>query len=118
MSLASNSGSSSAAKWPPRGISVQRWTLKKRAAHSRGGCEMSFGNMANAAGTSVVTWSRAGRAVVRLRKERLSRRRERDAKIRELGRSVFDEDGRADGLKAEAKELDERITAISRELRC
>jgi hypothetical protein len=70
----------------------------------------------NAAGTSVATWSRAGRAVVRLRKERLRRRRDRDAKIRELGRAVFDEDGRADALKAEAKELDERITAIEREL--
>ena len=54
--------------------------------------------------------------MVRLRKERLRRRRERDAKIGELGRSVFDEDGRADALKAEAKELDERITAIEREL--
>ena len=70
----------------------------------------------NAAATSIATWSRAGRAVVRLRKERLRRRRERDAKIGELGRSVFDEDGRADALKAEAKELDERITAIEREL--
>lgn len=71
---------------------------------------------ASAAVASISTWSRAGRAVVRLRKERLRRRRERDAKIRELGRSVFDEDGRADALKAEAKELDERITAIGREL--
>ena len=53
MSSTSNSGSSSAAKCPPRGISVQRWTLKNREAHSRGGREMSFGNMANAAGTSV-----------------------------------------------------------------
>jgi len=35
MSPTSNSGSSIAAKCPPRGISVQRWTLKKRAAHSR-----------------------------------------------------------------------------------
>jgi gas vesicle protein len=70
----------------------------------------------NAAVTSIATWSRAGRTVVRLRKDQLRRRRERDAKIRELGRSVFDEDGRAETLKAEAKELDERITANARDL--
>ena len=69
-----------------------------------------------AAAASVSAWSRAGRAVVRLRKERFRLRRERDAKIRELGRSVFDEDGRAEELKAEAKELDERVTAHGREL--
>src|SRR3954471_14891778 len=36
-SSASNSGSSIAAKCPPRDISVQRWILKNRSAHSRGG---------------------------------------------------------------------------------
>ena len=71
----------------------------------------------NAAVASVATWSRAGRTVVRLRKDQVRRRRERDRRIRELGRSVFDEDGRADALKAEAKELDERIAANERELR-
>ena len=40
---ASASGCSIAAKCPPRGNSVQRCTLKKRCAHSRGGCERSFG---------------------------------------------------------------------------
>lgn len=44
-------GSSIAAKWPPRGISVQHCTLKKRSAHSRGGQLMSAGNRAKAAGT-------------------------------------------------------------------
>ena len=66
--------------------------------------------------TSISTWSQAGRDVVRLRKEQFQLRRERDAKIRELGQSVFKEDGRADTLKAEAKELDERIAANEREL--
>ena len=65
---------------------------------------------------SISTWSRAGRDVVRLRKDQFQLRRERDAKIRELGQSVFDEDGRADELKAAAKELDDRITANEREL--
>ena len=53
---------------------------------------------------------------MRLRKEQFDLRRERDAKIRELGFAVYEEDGRADGLKAEAKELDERIAASEREL--
>ena len=64
---------------------------------------------ADVAVTSISTWSRAGRDVVRLRKEPFQLRRERDAKIRELGVSVFEDDGRADELKAAAKELDERI---------
>ena len=70
----------------------------------------------SAAAASIATWSRAGRDVVRLRKEQFRLRRDRDAKIGELGRSVFAEDGRADELKASAKELDERITANEREL--
>jgi AraC-like DNA-binding protein len=52
ISSTSNSGSSIAPKWPPLGIGVQRWTLKKRSAHSRGGWEISFGKIANPAGTS------------------------------------------------------------------
>ena len=71
---------------------------------------------ADVAVTSISTWSRASRDVVRLRKEQFQLRRERDAKIRELGRSVFEEDGRADELKAEAKELDDRVSANEREL--
>jgi hypothetical protein len=50
MSSASLCGSSIAAKCPPRGISVQRCTLKKRSAHLRGGVAMSFGKSANAPG--------------------------------------------------------------------
>jgi hypothetical protein len=71
---------------------------------------------ADVAVTSISTWSRAGRDVVRLRKEQFQLRRDRDAKIRELGQSVFDEDGRADELKAAAKDLDERVEASDREL--
>ena len=71
---------------------------------------------ADEAVASISTWSQAGRDVVRLRREQRQLRRERDAKIRELGHSVFDEDGRADELKAAAKELDGRIAADEREL--
>ena len=71
---------------------------------------------ADVAVASISTWSQAGRDVVRLRKDQFQLRRERDAKIRELGQSVFEEDGRADGLKAAAKELDERISANDRAL--
>lgn len=65
---------------------------------------------------SISAWSRAGRDVARLRKEQFRLRRERDALIRDLGQSVFDEDGRADELKASAKELDERIERNERAL--
>lgn len=71
---------------------------------------------ADVAVTSISTWSRAGREVVRLRKEQFRLSRDRDAKIRELGQSVFEEDGRADELKAAAKSMDERIAANEREL--
>jgi hypothetical protein len=65
---------------------------------------------------SVSTWSRASREVVQLRREQFTLRRERDAKIRELGQSVYDDDGKADELKAAAKELDDRLAANEREL--
>jgi len=71
---------------------------------------------ADVAAASISTWSRAGRDVVRLRKDQFRLRRERDQKIRELGQAVFDEDGRADELKADAKELDGQIEANEREL--
>jgi hypothetical protein len=60
---------------------------------------------------SVSAWSRAGRDVARLRKEQFTLRRQRDAKVRELGVSFYSDDGRADELKAEAKELDARMAA-------
>jgi zinc-ribbon domain len=71
---------------------------------------------AGAAGESVSTWSRTGRSVVRLRKEQFRLRRERDAKVRELGVSFYSDDGRADELKAAAKALDERMASNEREL--
>ncbi len=46
MSATSRSGCSRAAKWPPRGISVQRTRLKRAATHSRGGILISFGKRA------------------------------------------------------------------------
>ena len=70
---------------------------------------------ADVAAESISTWSKTGRDVVRLRKEQFRLRRERDAKIRELGVSVFEEDGRADELKASAKELEDRRLRNERE---
>ena len=58
---------------------------------------------------SVSAWSRAGRDVARLRKEQFTLRRQRDAKVRELGGSFYSDDGRADELKSAAKALDERM---------
>ena len=65
---------------------------------------------------SVSAWTRAGRDVARLRKDQYRLRRERDAKVRELGVSFYSDDGRANELKASAKELDERMAANEREL--
>lgn len=65
---------------------------------------------------AVSTWTRAGREVLRLRREQHALRRERDARVHELGWSSYREDGRADELKSRAKELDERIEANEREL--
>jgi hypothetical protein len=70
---------------------------------------------ADVAASSISTWSKAGRDVVRLRKEQFRLRRERDAKIRELGVSVYEEDGRADELKASAQELENRRLRNERE---
>ena len=60
---------------------------------------------------SVSAWSRAGRDVARLRKEQFTLRRQRDARVRDLGVSFYTDDGRADELKAAAKELDARMAA-------
>jgi hypothetical protein len=65
---------------------------------------------------SISAWSRAARDVARLRREQFKLRRERDAKVRELGDSFYSDDGRADELKAAAKELDERMASNEREL--
>ena len=71
---------------------------------------------ADVAVESISTWSKASREVVRLRKEQFQLRRERDARIRELGVSVYSEDGRADELKSAAKDLDDRRSRNEREL--
>lgn len=54
-SSTNSSGSSNAAKWPPRGIFVHRFRCILRSAHSRGN-GTSAGNDATAAGT----WLRIG----------------------------------------------------------
>jgi hypothetical protein len=66
---------------------------------------------------SISTWSRAGRTVARLRKEQFRLRRERDARIRQLGPAFYAGDGSADALRASAQELDERLAEKERELR-
>jgi hypothetical protein len=71
---------------------------------------------ADVAAESISTWTKAGRDAVRLRKELFQLRRERDAKIRELGVSVYEEDGRGDELKAAAHELEDRRARSEREL--
>lgn len=65
---------------------------------------------------SIFTWSKAGRDLARHRRQQFQLRRERDAKIRELGVSAFAEDGREEELKAAAKELDARIEANERRM--
>lgn len=71
---------------------------------------------AGVAAESISTWSRASREVARLRREQFGLKRERDAKVRELGVAVFADDPRADELKAEAKELERRIEENDRSL--
>jgi hypothetical protein len=71
---------------------------------------------ASVAAEAISTWSRAGREVVRRRKEQFGLRRELDDKLRELGRSVLDADGATPALTAEARELDERLRASEQEL--
>jgi hypothetical protein len=71
---------------------------------------------AGVAAESVSTWSRASRDVARLRKEQFRLRRERDAKVRELGVAVHADDPSADDLKAAAKELEVRIAENDRRL--
>jgi hypothetical protein len=73
-------------------------------------------DQAGVAVESLSTWSRAGRDVVRLRKEQFALRRRRDGLIRELGVSTFYEDGRADAINASAKEIDATIQRNERKL--
>lgn len=85
---------------------ARRWPETRLARVSVGTADR-VRDEADVAVESISTWSRASRDVIRLRKEQFQLRRERDAKIRELGVSVFAEDGRADDLKASAQELDD-----------
>lgn len=71
---------------------------------------------ASVAAETISTWSRAGREVVRRRREQFQLRRELDDKLRELGRSVLDADGATPALTAEARALDDRLHASEQEL--
>ncbi len=93
---------------------ARRWPETRLARVSVGTADR-VRDEADVAVESISTWSKASRDVIRLRKEQFQLRRERDARIRELGVSVFAEDGRADELKASAKELDERRLRNERE---
>jgi zinc ribbon protein len=92
---------------------VRRWPKTPVARASLSTARRVRGE-AGAAVESVSTWSKAGRDLVRHRRQQFQLRRERDARIRELGVSAYAEDGRADELKAAAKELDSRIEANER----
>lgn len=95
---------------------ARRWPETAIARIGVGSADRVRGE-AGAAADSISAWSRAGRDAARLRKEQFLLRRQRDAKIRELGFAAFAEDGRADELKAAAKELDARIAASEAEVR-
>jgi hypothetical protein len=71
---------------------------------------------ASVAAEAISTWSRAGREVVRRRREQFQLRRELDDKLRELGRSVLDADGATPALTAEARALDDRLRESEQEL--
>jgi type IV secretory pathway VirB3-like protein len=73
-------------------------------------------NDADVAVQSISTWSRTGRDVVRLRRQQFQLRRERDAKIRELGISAYKEDGCTDELRSTARKLDSQIDAHERSI--
>ena len=94
---------------------ARRWPETRLARVGVSAADRARDEAGVAAGT-VTAWSRAGRDVVRIRREQFRLTRERDAKIRDLGASVFADDGKAEGLKAAAKELHERIEQNEREL--
>src|SRR5215210_8865947 len=63
MSRASRSGASAGAKWPPRGIGVQRRTSYSRSAHSRGTVPSETSSLANTA-TAVGTVTKSSGPMV------------------------------------------------------
>lgn len=93
---------------------ARRWPDTPLARTSLAGAARAR-DEARAAVQSVAAWSTATRELARLRRERFRLRRERAARIRELGVSVYSDDGRADELKAAARELDELLAANERE---
>jgi zinc-ribbon domain len=92
---------------------IRRWpdTRFARASLNTAG---RVRNEADVAVQSLSAWSRTGRDVVRMRREQFQLRRERDAKIRELGVSAYSGDGREEELRKAAKELDRQIEANER----
>lgn len=94
---------------------ARRWP-DSSIARLGGGAADRVRDEAGVARESISTWSRAGRDIARLRKQQFQLRRERDAKIRQLGPAFYADESRAHELKAEATQLDERIAAKEREL--
>ena len=92
---------------------LQRWpdTRLSRASLQTAG---RVRNEADVAVQSLSSLSRAGRDVVRLRRQQFQLRRERDAKIRELGVAAYRDDGSAEELRKAAKELDRQIETNER----
>jgi hypothetical protein len=94
---------------------VRRWPESRIAQLSTRTADRAR-DEATVAAEAISTWSRAGREVVRRRREQFQLRRELDEKLRELGRSVLDADGSTPALTAEARALDERLRDSGREL--
>lgn len=92
---------------------LRRWpdTRIARASLSTAG---RVRDEADVAVQSFSAWSRTGRDIVRLRRQQFQLRRERDAKIRELGVSAYTEDGRTEELRKAAKDLDRQIETNER----
>ena len=94
---------------------VRRWPESTIAQLSMRTADRARGE-ASVAAETISTWSRAGREVVRRRREQFQLRRELDDKLRALGRSVLDADRSTPALTAKARELDERLRKSEREL--
>jgi hypothetical protein len=95
--------------------SVETWP-DSRVARASVNTAGRVRNEADVAVQSLSTWSRTGRDLVRLRRQQFQLRRERDARIRELGISAYREDGRTDELRTAARELDHQIDAHERSI--
>ena len=87
---------------------ARRWPSSGLARVSLSTAERARGE-ASVAADAISTWSRAGREVVRLRREQFRLRRELDDALHALGLAVLEEDERVPELTTQARALAERI---------